>query len=96
MANGIWILVFIIKIRFDMPKYKVGQKLTYKPLNAVVTVAHVTPYHADDDQHAAVTVRLANGDLRTVPVAIQDDVLTTDAPKPVGPIRRLTSALGGK
>ena len=59
-----------------------GQELTYKPLNQRVTVAHVTPYHDADDQHAAVTVRLKSGDIRTVPVAIQDDYLTVEAPLP--------------
>lgn len=64
-------------------KYKKGQEITHKRLNVRVKVVHVTPYHDDADQHAVVTVELKNGDLRSIPVAIQDDYLTTDPPKPL-------------
>jgi hypothetical protein len=66
-----------------MAKYRVGQELTYKPLNQRVIVAHVTPYHESEDPHAKVTIRLKSGDLRDVPVLIQEDYLTVEAPLPM-------------
>jgi len=65
-----------------MPKYHKGQPLTYKPHNALCKVVNVTPYHESDDPHAFVTVELKNRDLRTIPVSVQDDYLTTDKPVP--------------
>ena len=64
-------------------KYKKGQQITLKPLNQIVTVVHVTPYHDADDQHAVVTVCTKQNSLINIPVAIQDDYLTIDSPKKV-------------
>lgn len=73
-------------------KYKVDQELTYKPLNQRVKVSHVTPYHEEADPNAFVTVELKSGDLRSVPVAVQDDYLTTDPPKKrIWPLTRAAS-----
>lgn len=63
-------------------KYKKDQPVTYIPLNRRAVVEHVTPYHDADDQHAAVTIRLDTGDIRTIPVAVQEKYLTTEPPKP--------------
>lgn len=66
-------------------KYKADQILTYIPKNQRVTVVHVTPYHEDGDPDAFVTVQLADGDLRSIPVALQDRFLTVAPPKKTGP-----------
>ena len=76
-------------------KYKKDQPVTYIPLQKRAVVDHVTPYHDADDQHATVTIRLLDsGDLRTVPVAVQDKYITTEAPKPkwkVWPLAKASS-----
>ena len=64
-------------------KYHIGDTPTYIPLNQIVTVVNVTPYHESDDPHAFVTVELKSGDLRTIPVARQDKYLTSQPPKKV-------------
>lgn len=71
-------------------KPKVNDVLTFKPLNQRVTVAHVTPYHDENDPTAMVTVRLRSGDLRTIPVALVSQVLTNAAP--VSIFKRLVPA----
>ena len=74
-------------------KYRVAQKLTLKKLNQEVTVKHVTPYHEEGDPNAVVTVELKSGAIVNVPVAIQDDYLTTDPPKKmrIWPLTRASS-----
>lgn len=64
-------------------KYKPGQQLTYKPSNSVVTVVHNSLKPGAVNEHEAfVTVRTKQNTLINVPVDIQDDYLTTEAPKP--------------
>ncbi len=63
-------------------KHKVGDPLHYIPFNyAPCMVMHVTPYHEEGDKSAFVTVELTDGDIRTIPVALQDKYLALDAPK---------------
>ena len=60
-----------------MAKYKEGQQLSFLPARVSCKVVHVTPYHESDDPHAMITVELTNGDVRTFPVAVQDNYLST-------------------
>lgn len=63
-------------------KYKVDQPVTFLPLKKRAQVVHVTPYHDSADQHATVTIKfLDSSDTRTIPVAVQDQFLSTEPPK---------------
>lgn len=72
-----------------MTKLKAGQKVTYKPHNAQVTVIHVTPYHDDADQHAVNYIKTANGIIMPIPVPVQDEYLTTAPPVKVSAIKKI-------
>lgn len=63
-----------------MEHYQKGETLTYIPHNQQVTVIHNSTLVGQIRGTDAVTIRLKNGDLRTVPVAVQDDFLTRTPP----------------
>ncbi len=63
-----------------MENYKVGEVVTYIPLNQLVTVSHSNILTGQNRSTDALTISLKNGDLRTVPVALQDKVLTRNPP----------------
>lgn len=63
-------------------KYKKGQKLTYKPGNAVVTVIHNTLNAGGvNAEEATVWIETKQGSPIAIPVAEQDRYLTTEPPK---------------
>lgn len=65
----------------EIHKYKKGDKPTYKPGNAVVTVIHTTlkggGVNADE---AIVWIETKQGTPVAIPVAEQDRYLTTEPP----------------
>jgi len=63
-----------------MEHYAKGETLTYIPHNQPVTVVHNSTLVGQIRGTDAVTIRLKNGDLRTVPVAVQDEYLTRNPP----------------
>lgn len=64
-------------------RYKPGQTLTLLPLEVEVTVKHNTLAAGGVNyDEAVVTVAKKTGELVSVPVAIQDDYLTTRKPAP--------------
>lgn len=76
-----------------MDNFQPGQIVTYIPLNQSVTVVHNSTLVGQVRGTDAVTVKLKNGDLRTVPVAIQDNFLTRNPPKPiVRPRKQVTTS----
>lgn len=66
----------------EVKKYKVGDELTYKSSNQRVKVIHTTlKAGAVNAAEAFVTIRTKQNSIINVPVAVQDDYLTTDPPK---------------
>lgn len=66
----------------DIKKYHVGDELTYKTSNQRVKVIHTTlKAGAVNADEAFVTIRTKQNTPITIPVAVQDDYLTTEPPK---------------
>lgn len=66
----------------EVKKYKVGDELTYKPINQRVKVIHNTlKAGAVNAAEAFVTIRTKQNSIINVPVAVQEDYLTTESPK---------------
>lgn len=67
----------------DVVKYHVGDKLTYKPGNAQVTVIHNTlKAGAVNADEAIVWIETKQRTPIAIPVAQQDRYLTTEKPLP--------------
>lgn len=76
-------------------KHHEGDSLFYFPLNYMPChVINVTKYYEDDDPNAFVSVRLENGDIRTIPVRKQHEFLTAQKPKPRPETRPIGSKFG--
>lgn len=76
-----------------MENYQKGETLTYLPLNQAVTVVHNSSLPGQTRGTDAVTIRLKNGYLITVPEAVQDEYLTRNPPKPiVRPRKQVTTS----
>jgi len=86
----------LVKIHLKVNKmdnFQKGQIVTYIPLNQSVKVVHNSTLAGQQRGTDAVTIRLKNGDLRTVPVAEQDDYLTRNPPVPiVRPRKQVTTS----
>lgn len=73
----------------EVKNYKKGDTLTYKPANAICRVVHNTLKPGGvNAEEATVWVRYRNA-LQGVPVAVQDDFLTTEPPVKVSKTRPL-------
>lgn len=63
-----------------MEHYQKGETLTYIPHNQPVTVVHNSTLAGQIRGTDTVFVRLKNGDIRSVPVAMQNEFLTRNPP----------------
>lgn len=63
-----------------MEHYQKGETITYIPHNQLVTVVHTSKLPGLERPTDTVTIRLKNNDIRSIPVAVQDDFLTRNPP----------------
>lgn len=63
-----------------MDNFQPGQIVTYIPHNQQVTVIHNSTLVGQIRGTDTVFIRLKNGDLRSIPVAVQDEFLTRNPP----------------